>query len=616
MSNIKDVIEDIKNQIDAEQVKNKIAADKGLKLKNDKCLCFIHGEKNPSMSFNSKKKRFKCFSCGESYDIFTHYQEYYGLSFLEGVRSIIKDFSLNIYLEENKSVRKANKKPTVFEGDISFGVLEYINKRKISKAIIDKVKNVKCDGKGNIVFQYKNENGELVANKFRPARKVKKEDKCPKMWFEKDTNINTLFNMENVNITKPLVICEGEFDCLSLIECGITNAVSIPSGVNGTNEWITTNYDFIEQFDEVVIWFDNDEPDEKGKRPGLEGARETFNRLNNKSVKIVYLKDANDINEVLFRFGKDKVLEELRNASTPMIDGVKKTSQIGRFNIHDVEKLKTGFLPVDKAIIGVPYGSLVVLTGRPGEGKSTVLNQICIGQSIKSNKKVFLFSGELMEETTKGWMFHTLANKSQLTVKKNEYGDEYAFLGSREEACMDEMLEDKIYIHTDDNYMIDSIIDKMEILAKRYGAKIFAIDNLMVVEEDDKDEFRTQTKIVKKLKAFAKKYKAIVYLVAHPRKGNSSEELANEDVSGSGNIINLGDYVMSIRRVKDENGNDAYTSFKVSKNRYTGKLVSVKLKFDEQRRRFYTSDEKLELGVDFLAINQEFIQVECEGWEN
>ena len=66
---MKNIIEDIKRYIDSEAVKNKIALDLGLKFKNNKCLCFLHSESNPSMAFDSKKKKFKCFSCGQSYDI-------------------------------------------------------------------------------------------------------------------------------------------------------------------------------------------------------------------------------------------------------------------------------------------------------------------------------------------------------------------------------------------------------------------------------------------------------------------------------------------------------------------------------------------------------------------
>ena len=109
---IKKAVEEIKLYIDSEQVKNKIASDLGLKFKNNKCLCFLHGESNPSMSFNPKAKKYKCFSCGGSYDIFNHYQEYYNKSFVEAVKSIISDFNVNIDLDIDKTDRKPKKAPT------------------------------------------------------------------------------------------------------------------------------------------------------------------------------------------------------------------------------------------------------------------------------------------------------------------------------------------------------------------------------------------------------------------------------------------------------------------------------------------------------------------------
>ena len=93
---IKKVINDIKDQIRQEDIKNKIASDLNLKLdKSDKCLCFHHSEKVPSMSFDKKSKKFRCFSCSYTYDIFNHYQEYYNKSFIEAIKSIISDFNIS-----------------------------------------------------------------------------------------------------------------------------------------------------------------------------------------------------------------------------------------------------------------------------------------------------------------------------------------------------------------------------------------------------------------------------------------------------------------------------------------------------------------------------------------
>ena len=85
----------------------------------------------------------------------------------------------------------------------------------------------------------------------------------------------------------------------------------------------------------------------------------------------------------------------------------------------------------------------------------------------------------------------------------------------------------------------------MTVLAKRYGVRVFVIDNLMTIESDLKDKYEAETDTVKKLKAFAKKYNVIVHLVAHPRK-SMNENITKDDVAGSANITNLADYVTAI----------------------------------------------------------------------
>lgn len=587
--NFKNIVDDIKKYIDAEQVKNKIALDLGLKFKNNKCLCFKHSESNPSMSFDVKKKKFKCFSCAASYDIFNHYQEYYNKPFLEATKSIINDFNLNIDVIINESDRKPKKSPTKHE-NYNQNVLSYCEKRDISKTTIDYVgvkENNNC-----VVFEYRNELGEHLANKYRKTKK----SEGPKMWFEKGTNVNTLFNMDKINISEPLLITEGEFDCLSAIESGFKNAVSIPSGVNGTNEWITSNWTFIEQFEEVVIWFDNDEA-------GIKGAREVFNRLPNSSVKIVRCEVANDINELLHKYGKLAVLKQIEKASTPTLEGVATLDMIEDFDVHEAETLKTGIDYIDEKLIGMVFGSLNVLSGRNGSGKSTILNQIYIAEAIAQGYKTFLFSGELIGGNVKYWLLQTLANEDQFAEYTAKDGHKYkkVTIQSKEKIVND--MKDRFFLYDSDDYRIEAIIEKMTILAKRYGVRVFVIDNLMTVESSLKDKYEAETDIVKKLKNFAKKYNALVHLVAHPRK-SMNDEIEKDDVAGSANITNLADYVTTISRAKDDEVEyDAI--LKILKNRHTGVNVGKRLMFNIERKRFYSSETEKELNERYLDLWEE-----------
>ena len=586
---LKNIVNDIKLYIDSEAVKNKIAQDLGLKFKNNKCLCFKHSESNPSMSYDSKKKKFKCFSCAASYDIFNHYQEYYNKSFLEALKSIVNDFNLNIDVIINESDRKPKKSPTKHE-NYNKNILTYCEKRNISKATIDYVgvkENNNC-----VVFEYRNELGEHLANKYRKTKK----SEGPKMWFEKGTNVNTLFNMDKINISDPLLITEGEFDCLSAIESGFKNAVSIPSGVNSTNEWITSNWTFIEQFEEIIIWFDNDEA-------GIKGAREVFNRLPNSSVKIVRCEVANDINELLHKYGKLAVLKQIEKASTPVLEGVATLDMIEDFDVHEAETLKTGIEYIDDKLIGMVFGSLNVLSGRNGSGKSTILNQIYIAEAIAQGYKTFLFSGELISGNVKYWLLQTLANEDQFAEYTAKDGHKYkkVTIQSKEKIVND--MKDRFFLYDSDDYRIEAIIEKMTILAKRYGVRVFVIDNLMTIESSLKDKYEAETDIVKKLKNFAKKYNALVHLVAHPRK-SMNDEIEKDDVAGSANITNLADYVTTISRAKDEEVEyDAI--LKILKNRHTGVNVGKKLMFDIDRKRFFSSETGKELNKRYLDLWEE-----------
>ena len=98
--------------------------------------------------------------------------------------------------------------------------------------------------------------------------------------------------------------------------------------------------------------------------------------------------------------------------------------------------------------------------------------------------------------------------------------------------------------------------------------------------------------------------------MAHPRK-SMSEEITKDDVAGTANITNLADYVTTIERnFKEDREYDAKLS--ILKNRHPGVNTSSTLKFDSDRKRFYSSSEKLELGTNYLDCNQEFIEVQEE----
>ena len=72
-----------------------------------------------------------------------------------------------------------------------------------------------------IGFPYFRE-GAIVSAKYRSLE--------AKDFTQEAGGAHDFFGIETVDITKPLIIVEGEMDCLSAIEAGIENVVSVPSG--------------------------------------------------------------------------------------------------------------------------------------------------------------------------------------------------------------------------------------------------------------------------------------------------------------------------------------------------------------------------------------------------
>ncbi len=285
-------------------------------------------------------------------------------------------------------------------------------------------------------------------------------------------------------------------------------------------------------------------------------------------------------------------------------------------DIYTMEKIKTGFKKIDDKLLGFVMGSLNIITGYNGNGKSTFVNQMCIAESLSQGYKVFAYSPELTNSNLKSWLYPTIANEEHFASKVFN-GIQYKALGKVGIKYIDNWIKDKLFIYTDDSITTDEnqLLLDMNRMAKQ-GVKVFIIDNLMKIDLKDiyKNEYMAQKIFVNKLKNFARKYNAIVHLVAHPRKPQQgSAKVTKFDVAGTGDITNLADYAIAIKKnTEKEKRNeptlkDAYVE--VLKDRMRGYEFGVDLNFDRDRRRFYLNNQ--ELNNDYGYTNgYDLVQIE------
>lgn len=595
--------------------------------RNLKGICPYHSEKTPSFAWNKKENYFKCFGCGRTVDIIDYYQEN-GMSFIEAVRELFRETGISYDFREDKPILNKDKKAYMFPDaekcKETAQIEKYLSLRKISKKTIDYA-GVKQDSKGNIVFEYRNEDATLMLVKYRPARKLK--DGETKTWCQpgKDT-APILYGMDKIDPTKPLLVCEGEIDRLSAIESGFYNAVSVPFGA-GNFHWIEYNWDWLEQFEKIIIWSDNDEAGEKMRK-------EVIPRLG--EYRCYYVKSQHkDINMHLFKEGQESVLKAIDEARDIPIKDVIDMADVEDFDISMAEKIKSGINGLDYWIGGFVLGTVNIVTGINGSGKSTFINQTCILEPLEQGYKTFIYSGELTKRQLRNWIEYPMAGPENIREKNNGANQPKTYyITDHIKEKMKQWYRGKVFFYdNDDDTRAASLLKKMEELARKYGVKNFVIDNLMMIDLEcsEYEKYTKQKDFVKELVRFARKFNSVVSLVAHPRKTETIQKLSKLDVAGSGDITNLAHYVIAIHRVTAKEKEDKIDSkgsvieegckydciLDLFKNRPLGyQDKSIGVYFDYPSKRFYGDSDNVNKAYGWQKSEiQGFIEVDKAPWD-
>lgn len=485
--------------------------------------------------------------------------------------------------------QKVYKKPEVKDSDLTESIIEYFQKRGISKETLEV--NRVTESKGNIVFNYFDENGEKVFVKYKIPRKPR-SNKEMKSWREAGGK-PILYGIDRAtDYSKPLVIVEGEPDKLVLDEAGVKNAVSIPSGVKDF-EWVSLNWEWLENFKEIILWGDNDPG-------GKQFIQEAVSKLDTWKLKIVK-SQYKDANVVLFKEGKEAVVEAVKNAKTVSKDYILDVADVKRKDYRNRQAIPTGFKSLDKALGGFSPGELVVWTGYTGGGKSTFISNI-LSTTIE-NHKSFIYSGELPSEDLKETMDLQILGRDHIkSISCPVKGEPIPTADPELFEDLDNYYREKAFLFDSGDYATDKdVLKAMEYMSKRENCKIFVIDNLMVVPlTDSGDQLEKTGKFISRLKAFARNQNVTVHLVAHPRKpAGDQNRMDVYSVAGTSNIVNLADRVIVIHRINDKDREQEPvlenfdTILTIEKDRKYGIFKhDINFRFDRTTKRFFTDPEE------------------------
>lgn len=575
--------------------------------RNMKCCCPFHQEDHASFIYNKKAFNFRCFgSCGRSYDILDVFM-YKGMTYAEACKRLFELADIpysfgELGVKTKRHYRYPHEVPCTDKSK----VYAYFKQRKISPETLDYA-DVRQDEDGNVVFNYYDTNDVLTMVKYKPSHKVKHgQAKC---WCQQGADTSPLlFNMNRINIDSPLLICEGEPDCLSAIEAGFKNAVSVPLGSSNLH-WIDENLEWLDQFDSIIICADNDDA-------GVKMQKECVPRLGSWRTKVVDIpaipignsgRVTKDLNEVLYACGKDKVLELILDAKDSPVPSVADLSDIEPTEYEDVDGVTTGLKAIDDELMRLFFGTLTIVSGQPGSGKSSLLTQL-VCNSLDNDIGAWIFSGELPNGVEKSWFNYIFAGPRNMTDAISRRGNPYKKISLTTLGEINKAYKGRWYIYRDDyDNTLDKLITSMTDTVRKYGTRCLILDNFMCIDtETSEEELRSQTDTIKKLIEFAKKYQVAVILVCHPRKMDASTNVGIYDIAGTSNIVNLAHRTIGLRRVTDaERENAAKYSEKrrkllkydvivtIIKDRMFGRQnIDVGLYYDPASRRFFGDMEE------------------------
>jgi replicative DNA helicase len=257
---------------------------------------------------------------------------------------------------------------------------------------------------------------------------------------------------------------------------------------------------------------------------------------------------------------------------------------------EDIFGVPTGFVDLDRMLTGLQPSDLVIIAGRPGQGKSGFLLSAAKNAALIHKKNVAIFSLEMSNEQV---VQRLLAQETGIDSQRLRNGklkdDEWSLLNHAVEVLGD------THIYLDDTPAITplSLRTRCRRLHMEFGLDLIILDYIQLMGGDTRNENRVQevSYISRNLKALARELNVPVLAAAQLSRAveqRTDKRPVLSDLRESGSIEQDADIVMFIYRPdqyeKDTTKNNV-AEIMVAKHR-NGPTGSVELIFLSHLAKF------------------------------
>lgn len=388
---------------------------------------------------------------------------------------------------------------------------------------------------------------------------------------------------------KRVIVTEGELDAMTVAQAlnfKTAAVVSIVQGVNSAEASLKANYRWLDRFEEIIFWFDDDEPGQSV----VETCAQLFEVGKVKNIRHTGFKDASDMAQE----GKSgDIYGAVFAAEGWSPEGIINASQC----ISDMDKPPAvvvcdyPFPILQKETRGMLEGDVTYHVSGTGSGKTTLITQYMHTLRLAGIK-----FGVIRFEDTR--------QKAQLDLMSMQVGQRLHMedIGAEKRRALHTEVFGaglvELYDPETAEWTKEAVLGYIRFMVKALGCRVVFIDPLsfLVALSNEKDERKALDQIATDFARLAKQMSCNIQVSHHLNRPDGAPHEEGTPVSmnhlrGSGALAMFSMQIFSYERNQQGDRPDLMR-VRVLKNRFTGWTgVADTLKWDENNGHYSNTDE-------------------------